>query len=47
MPTDAAVKPWTLRSTLIAVSDLERSSRSTVNSAPFTSLPRETCGRSR
>ena len=25
MPTDAAVKPWTLRSTLIAVSDLERS----------------------
>ncbi len=25
MPADAAVKPWTLRSTLIAVSDLERS----------------------
>jgi catechol 2,3-dioxygenase-like lactoylglutathione lyase family enzyme len=41
VPTDPAVQPWTLRSTLIAVSDLDRSVAFYGELGPFSVIARE------
>ena len=45
MNADHAARPWALRSTLIAVSDLDRSVAFYREVGPFEEITRDGCGR--